>query len=379
MKRTAAAFVLVAGVTGLTGCISTPSAKPAMKSTDADARQARTAPAANVQQAGGFRPVGGPKKSDVINAAYGVDRTTGSGLRQVNNNDYPPEVYGPMQRGVGTMMGHGGITPVPQMGPPGAVALVPGAMSGPGGVGMAGMFSNGRTSVRFAAPAGMKIAFYGQNGFGDGNREAPVRYNFVQGNIYRLRLNGIPNRPGKNYYPTLEVYPANADTITFLSHTAVPVGFTDEDFEQVNAGNMVVKVIYLPSATFQDVAVADEIVSTKLEPGVNPIDEANRRGTILAVIRLGNIDLEDPSTPAMDAPPGSPAGPGSFVPSGPLPNGGMPSGPISGTPLTKAPALPPSTTTPAPLPMIEPKKAGEPVKMTSRNGELPTIPLPKVK
>ena len=32
--------------------------------------------------------------------------------------------------------------------------------------------------------------------------------------------------------------------------------------------------------------------------------EATRRGTILAVIRLGNIDLENPFSPAMDAPPG---------------------------------------------------------------------------
>jgi hypothetical protein len=87
----------------------------------------------------------------------------------------------------------------------------------------------------------------------------------------------------------------------------VPVSFTDEDFEQVNAGNLVVKVIYLPNAAFQDLAAvagADEVVSTRLEPGVNPVDEANRRGTILAVIRIGNIDLEDKFGPAVDAPTG---------------------------------------------------------------------------
>src|SRR5262249_33949924 len=101
-----------------------------------------------------------------------------------------------------------------------------------------------------------------------------------------------------------EVLPATAKTATFLAHSAVPISFTEEDFEQVAAGNFVVKVIYLPDPQFQDLAATgpDEVVSSRLEPGVDPIIEARRRGTILAVIRLGNIDLEAPDTPAMDAP-----------------------------------------------------------------------------
>jgi hypothetical protein len=68
---------------------------------------------------------------------------------------------------------------------------------------------------------------------------------------------------------------------------------------------MVTKAIYLPDPQFADLAVggAEELVSTKLEPGADPVVEANRRGTILAVIRIGNIDLENPYSPAMDQPP----------------------------------------------------------------------------
>ena len=44
------------------------------------------------------------------------------------------------------------------------------------------------------------------------------------------------------------------------------------------------------------------MVSSRLEPGVDPLAEAHRRGNILLVVRLGNIDLEAPNTPAMDAP-----------------------------------------------------------------------------
>src|SRR5262249_37566808 len=105
-------------------------------------------------------------------------------------------------------------------------------------------------------------------------------------------------------YPTLEVVPANRKTEAFLAHSAVPVVFTEEDLDQVTSGNYVVKVIYLPDPQFQDLATTgpDEVVSSRLEPGVDPIAEACRRGSILLVVRVGNIDLEAPNTPAMNAP-----------------------------------------------------------------------------
>lgn len=340
------------------------------KAETAAARAASRSESGQVAQAGG-RTMSDPKRDAAVMQAnaYGVDGVTKTGrmmdsnVRQANFNGGPgPEAFGPMQRGLGTALGHGGITPAPPMGPPGAVAVVPGALGMGGMGGPAGMYANGRTSVRFAAPVGMKIAFMdASRGFAEAGREAPVRYNFVQGNIYRVRLNGIPNRPGKNYYPTIEIYPPTTkEAMTFLSHAAVPIGFTDEDFDQVNAGNMVVKVIYLPSAQFQDVAAAEELVSTKLEPGTDPVAEASRRGTVLAVIRVGNIDLEDPTTPAMDAPPGV----------GPGPRGGMTMPPPSvPAPMTAGPIMP--------VPMVEPKNTDD--KKVSVPASLPTIKLPPTK
>lgn len=193
--------------------------------------------------------------------------------------------------------------------PPGAVAGIgslPGIPVGPGGA-----QAGGRTSVRFTGPAGMKIAWFAPQapnsigGFSPPQVEVPGRYNFVQGGVYRMKLTDIPNRPALELYPTLEIKPTSVRTAEFLAHSAVPIGFTEEDFEQVAAGNLVVKVVYLPDPQFQDLAVAgpDEIVSSRLEPGVDPIMEAQRRGAILAVIRIGNIDLEAPNTPAMNMPP----------------------------------------------------------------------------
>lgn len=157
-----------------------------------------------------------------------------------------------------------------------------------------------RTQVRFLAPEGMQIGWQvgdsATPAFAEGQITVPGRFNFDQGAVYRLKLTNIPGREGMVLYPTLEVAPATPESAAYLAHNAVPVEFTDEDFDQVSAGNYVTKVIYLPDPEHQELAIAgvETLVSTRLAPGVDPIAEAERRGSILVVIRMGSIDLEVP-------------------------------------------------------------------------------------
>jgi hypothetical protein len=216
------------------------------------------------------------------------------------------------------------------------------------------MYSNQRTSIHFVSPIGMQVTWQTAPGlFSPKQLVAPARYNFPQGNIYRLKITDIANRPRlTSLYPTLEVYPATPRTVTFLSHAVVPVGFSDEDLDQVQAGNLVVKVIYLPNEAFQDAAVlggADEVVSTRLEPGVDPIVEANRRGTILAVIRMGNILLEDKNSPSMDGIPYM--APEKATPKAPVAVPPIPAtAPSASTVSFNGQTIPSLPMTPAPLP-----------------------------
>jgi len=119
------------------------------------------------------------------------------------------------------------------------------------------------------------------------------------GAIYRLKLSNIPGRAGTELYPTLEVAPAMPRTEAYLAHNSIPVQFTPEDFDQVISGNFVTKVLYLPDPAFQELALAgvETLVSTRLEPGVDPIVEADRRGAILAIVRLGQQGFAGPGRP----------------------------------------------------------------------------------
>jgi hypothetical protein len=158
--------------------------------------------------------------------------------------------------------------------------------------------ANVTSQIAFIGPEGMTVTWdVGMAGAFDSQPlVCPGRYNFPQAALYRLKMSNIPGRPGAELYPTLEVAPTLPRTEAFLAHNAIPVQFTPEDFDQVLSGNFVTKVIYLPDPQFQELALAgvETLVSTRLDPGVDPIVEADRRGAILAVVRLGNKDLQVP-------------------------------------------------------------------------------------
>ena len=154
------------------------------------------------------------------------------------------------------------------------------------------------SQVAFLGPEGANVAWsVGQAGqFDSDPLVAPARSNFPQGAVYRLKLTDLPGRPGVELYPTVEIAPAVNRTEAYLAHNAIPIQFTEEDLDQVLSGNFVTKVIFLPDPEFQELAVAgvQELVSTRLDPGQDPIVEADRQGAIMAIIRVGNKDLEVP-------------------------------------------------------------------------------------
>jgi hypothetical protein len=188
--------------------------------------------------------------------------------------------------------------------PPAHMMAHPGpgvAGPGPGVMPMMGppqqrAFQAETTQVRFTGPQGMSVGWQHGPGFAENQLVTPARYNFVQGATFRLKLTNVPGREGLVIYPTLQVYPSDPTTDAYLSHNSVPLEITDEDLEQVESNNFVSKVIFLPDPKFQELAIAgvETLVSTKLEPGVDPVAEASRRGTVMLVMRMGNMDVEMP-------------------------------------------------------------------------------------
>lgn len=179
---------------------------------------------------------------------------------------------------------------------PGVLGYPPGAMAA--AAAQRAPAPRATTQLRFLGPAGMSVGWQVGNSFAENQLVAPARYNFVQGATYRLKLTSIPGREGLTLYPSLHVYPTRPGTAAYLAHNPVPVQLTDEDLDQIVTNNFVTKVVYLPDAKYQDLAAGvEELVSTRLPAGADPVDVAERRGTIMAVLRVGSLDLEMPGQP----------------------------------------------------------------------------------
>jgi len=257
--------------------------------------------------------------------------------------------------------------------PGGPIVTQPGG--GAGGAQVGRRFPNVRSQITFLEPKDMRISWQSAAG-PNGERvytpglTVPERYNFMQGYIYRLKISDF-GRGGSVLYPTIEVAPSTPATDAYLTHNAIPVQFTAEDFDQVvDGGNFVTKVIYLPDPKYQELAISgvpETLVSTRLEPGVDPIIEADKRGTILLIVRLGSINLEMNGGPTIGAAATAPS-----VES--VPVEGM--APNLAVPPTGATVIPAPAPVPPPAPAAEPAPA--PPAPAPDSGVAPEAPKPSL-
>jgi len=124
----------------------------------------------------------------------------------------------------------------------------------------------------------------------------PGRISVLSDRTVHFRLSDIPAHAGLDLSGTIELTPISPQTQAYLDLNAVPIQIHNEDVEQATSGNLVTKAIYVPKPEHQEQALAgiESVVSTRLDPGVDPIVEADRRGHILAILRLGNRVPVDP-------------------------------------------------------------------------------------
>jgi len=100
--------------------------------------------------------------------------------------------------------------------------------------------------------------------------------------IFQLEnLSGHPNLMLFGSFANLATKPAAK---TYARHNEIE--FTEEDVEQAASGNLVIKVFYLANDTAQ--TKLEVLAAHRLDPGIDPVQEAEKRGEVLGVLRLGN-------------------------------------------------------------------------------------------
>jgi len=161
--------------------------------------------------------------------------------------------------------------------------------------------------VEIAVPQGAQVSTAATGVFAP-PQAAPIIAGMLIGQVYRLRVTNIPQQPGLEVYPTIEVinrlYPPLGNEGKF----PIPVDITQEEIELALSGKFVTRVIYLeePEAALGVAENPQRQTYFEVTAGENPLDVADRMGRPMAILRLGGR-VPEPSGPDQAFLFGSPA------------------------------------------------------------------------
>lgn len=112
---------------------------------------------------------------------------------------------------------------------------------------------------------------------------------FLVGHTYRIRIAGMPEHPGVELYPTVEVldrlHPPPGQELNF----PIPLQFTEQEIDAALSGRLVTKVVFLEQPNLAPPREQESTIPTpEFPPSVNILAEADRVGRPMAILRLGS-------------------------------------------------------------------------------------------
>ena len=149
--------------------------------------------------------------------------------------------------------------------------------------------------IRFVLPEQADVAVWDGNAYQPLDAAASV-VRMQLGAIYRLKITGIPNRPGEEVYPSIEVinrlYPPAGKADQF----PVVVHITQKELERALDGKYVVRVTYLedPETALPYAQADSDQPFTLVGAAEDPLHVAASLGRPLTLVRMGSrIPLDD--------------------------------------------------------------------------------------
>lgn len=149
--------------------------------------------------------------------------------------------------------------------------------------------------MRVSLPSTGRVVVYAHRPARPTELAAPAQFGVAVGGLYRLRIGEMPEFPGIELYPTVEVLDRLHPPPGRAADFPVPIEFTFDEIQQALEDRLVTKVVYLEQpqlATPTD--LQQPLAALTLAPGRNLLAEADRLGRPMAIIRLGGR-LPDPT------------------------------------------------------------------------------------
>jgi hypothetical protein len=142
--------------------------------------------------------------------------------------------------------------------------------------------------VKVSLPSQGRVTFYDQRPDRPVELESPAQVALLVGRLYRFRIDNMPELPGVEFYPTIEVIDRLHPPAGKADAFPVEFGLSQEEFAWAAEGRLVTKVVYLEQPQRVPLMQLDEPHRTiTLPPSKNALAEADDLGRPMAIVRLG--------------------------------------------------------------------------------------------
>jgi len=155
--------------------------------------------------------------------------------------------------------------------------------------------------VSIELPSKGSVTFYAPGDPRPIDATAPASAGMLVGRVYRFRIAGMPEYPGVELYPSVEILNRLHPPAGQEQDFPIPVHITAEEIETVLTDQMVNKVIYLETPQIAaPIPQPDQGIITYQLPGNrNLMEAAYQRGRPMVILRLGGRQ-PDPTNPEDD-------------------------------------------------------------------------------
>lgn len=152
--------------------------------------------------------------------------------------------------------------------------------------------------VRVELPTEGTVSVYSSSPEPLGQASTPAQFSINAGHLYRLRIADMPEFPGMEVYPSVELLDHLHPPVGLEQNYPIPVVFTTEDIRLALAGQLVTRVVYLEQP--QLAAAMDPLrreIPQTVAPADNALQEADRLGRPMAIVRIGGRIPSGPDMP----------------------------------------------------------------------------------
>ena len=151
--------------------------------------------------------------------------------------------------------------------------------------------------VRVTLPTTGLVTFYEGSPHRAYDVVAPAQASLVVGRIYRLRVSAMPEFPGVEFFPSIELIDRLHPPSCHVEDFPIEFELTLEELEWAAKGRLMTKVVYLEQPDRIPVTLVDAKQRiTTIEPSHNALAEADLLGRPVAIVRLGGR-TPDPNQP----------------------------------------------------------------------------------